>query len=138
MIFPKRRIIPQEWWSRSLAVVATGPTPLAQNSTQSAIQALYDAVLITVPSTAANPVWLGDSSILPASANGLEITPGNPIMLSISNERQLYELQAPLIDESNCLTPESIPFVAWDISTMYFRAVAPTTIGIILFKAPYI
>ncbi len=60
-------------------------------------------------------------------------------MLSINNERQLYELQAPLIDGArNCEIPEGVPFVAWDISQMYFIATAPTTIGIILFKAPFI
>ncbi len=136
MNYPRRQVIAQEWIPKALLVAIT-PTPLTQASQQSAIQALYDSVLITVPSTAANNVWLGNSSIDPALFNGLEIIKGAPIMLSINNERQLYELQAPLVD-TECLTPESIPFVAWDVSQMYFRASAPTTIGIILFKAPYI
>lgn len=136
MNYPSRPIIAQEWWAKALPVLTTA-TPLGQGGTQSSIQALYDAVLITVPSSAANNVWLGDSSIDPALFNGLELIKGNPVMLSISNERQLYEVQAPLVDTS-CTVPEGIPFIAWDISTMYFRASAPTTIGIILFKAPYI
>lgn len=133
---PQRNPIAQEWWPKAFPVGANA-TPLAQGSQQSSIQALYDSILICVPAAAANSVWLGDSSVNPALFNGLEILPREKIMLSIVNERQLYEIQGPLIDR-DCGAPFAIPFISWDVSTMYFRAVAPTTIGIILFKAPYI
>ncbi len=133
---PRRDILAQEWIPKAF-IVGTTPTPLTQGSTQSSIQALYDSILICIPSTVANSVWMGDSSIDPAAFNGVEFIAKEKLMFSINNERQIYELQSPLIKVS-CDDPEGIPFIAWDVSQIFFRAVAPTTIGILLFKAPYI
>ncbi len=99
---------------------------------------MFDAFIISVPRASANAVILGDSSVSPALHNGLEIIPGQPVQLSIDNERQLYEVQAPLVDEA-CATPEAIPFVAWDLANIYLASfVAPQTIGLIFFKNAFL
>jgi hypothetical protein len=92
---------------------------------------------VSVPKASANGVFLGDASVNPLLFNGLEILPGIPIMLSIENERQLYEAQSPIVD-SLCAVPESIPFKVWSPAEIYLVAIAPTPIGIILFPAPYL
>jgi hypothetical protein len=96
--------------------------------------AAFETIVIAVPSTAANVVWFGDSSINVANQNGLELVQGNPIMFAIVNERPRYEVQAPLVDASCQGGDESIPFKVWDPSTMYLIAVAPTRVGILFFK----
>lgn len=136
MQHPKRPILAQRFQSYAL-LVGVGATPLNTSWQQANLSGLYDAFIISVPLAAANGVFLGDASISAILTNGLEILPGIPIMLSIDNERQLYEIQAPLVDQA-CTVPESIPFIAWSPAEIYLVAVAPTTIGIILFSAPYI
>jgi hypothetical protein len=99
---------------------------------------LYDSIIFSLVSSAARSVFLGNSSVLATGVNGLEIRPGIPIQLSIVNDRQLYEIQGPLIDQF-CKTPDGIPFIVWDVAQMYLvTAVAPVTIAIGLFKAAYI
>jgi hypothetical protein len=141
MDHPSRRKIRQTYTPYALLVGVT-PTPLNTGWQQANLDGLYDSILISVPTIRPNVVFLGDSSIRIAAAgnvggNGLEIKPGIPIMLSIVNERQLYELQSPIID-ATCQLPEEIPFICWDPATTYLVAVAPTSVGIILFSRPYI
>lgn len=132
------RPITQQLFTAYALVVALTPTPLNTSNQQANLLGLYDSFLISVPAASANAVWLGGANILAASLNGLEIRPGVPIMLSIHNERQLYEIQSPLVDKF-CVASETIPFVAWDVSTVYLAAaVAPVTVGVILFKASFL
>lgn len=133
MNHPFRDLIKQEFLPKALLVGIT-PTPLGQAAQQSAIMAAFDTIVLAVPSTAANVVWFGDSSINVAAQNGLELTQGNPVLFQIINERPLYEVQAPLVDSTCQSGDESIPFKVWDPSTMYLVAAAPTTVGILFFK----
>jgi len=133
---PKRPTIAQRFQPYAL-LVGIGPTPLNTSWQQANLSGLYDAFIVSVPKAAANGVFLGDASISAVLTNGLEILPGEKIQLSIDNERQLYEIQAPLIDPA-CLVPESIPFIVWSPAEIYLTAVAPTIIGVILFPASYV
>ncbi len=136
MDHPKRSPLVQRF-SPFRLVVGITPTPLNQSNQQVNIAGLYDAFIISVPKAAANTVWLGDASVNVVLGNGLEIPQGLPIMLSIENERQLYELQSPVVDRL-CDVPESIPFIVWSPSEIYLVAVALTPVGVILFPAPYV
>jgi len=133
---PIRPLLKQGFRSYALPVGA-GATPLNLANQQANLSGMYDAFTISVPFGSANTVWLGDSSINALSGNGLEIPVGLPIMLSIHNERQLYEIQSPAVD-ALCVVPESIPFIVWNPSEIYLSAVAPVTVGIVLFQAPYL
>lgn len=134
---PKRAVLAQRFRPYAI-LVGIKPTPLNVSFQQANISGLYDAFIISVPKAAANGVFLGDASISAALNNGLEILPGVPIMLSIDNERQLYEIQGPLVDKLCVVPPEAIPFVAWDVSTIYLAAVAPTSVGVLLFPSSYV
>lgn len=136
MKHPNRPTLAQRFTPFAL-LVGIKATPLNTSWQQANLSGLYDAFIISVPKAAANPVYLGDASISAALGNGLEIPAGAPIMLSIDNERQLYEVQSPLVDNF-CMAPESIPFIVFDPATVYLAAAAPTTVGVILFAAPYI
>lgn len=136
MIRPIRPLLKQGFRPFALAV-GVGATPLNLGNQQANLSGLYDAFSVSVPFGSANTVWMGDASINAAAMNGLEIPVGLPVMLSIDNERQLYEVQSPLVDVA-CLVPESIPFIVWNPSEIYFAAIAPIIIGIVLFQAPYI
>lgn len=134
--WPIRDTIKQEFFSFALTVQIAA-TPLNQGSQQASIQSRIDAIIISVPKAAANVVYLGGKGVAAASLNGLEIPQGVPIMLSITNERQQYEVQAPLVD-GLCQAPWNIPFIAWDVADIYLAAVAPTVVGVMLFPAAYV
>jgi hypothetical protein len=133
---PRRPILSQDFYATSVTVKVQ-PTPLATTFQQSQTQTLYDAFIISVPKARANPIVLGGPNVDAVKSNGLEIVPGVPVMLSIENTRQLYEVQSPLVDGA-CVLPEAIPFVVWDVSTVYLVAVAPTAVGVIFFKAMFL
>lgn len=137
---PTRNVIQQRFTPYALDVTSAKAIPLYPwGRGQQLTQQLYDAFVISVPKAAANGIFLGDASIDPALVNGLEILPGIPIMLSIDNERQLYEIQSPIVDgDPVCRTPEAIPFVSWNLTTIYVRAVANVRVGVIIFQAAFL
>jgi hypothetical protein len=137
MQHPTRRPLKQTFTPFAL-LVGVSATPLNTSWQQANISGFYDSFIISVPQAAANGVFLGDASIDATLNNGLEILPGVPIKLSIDNERQLYEVQAPLVDQFCPAVPESIPFICWNPAEIYLAAIAPTSIGVILFPAPYL
>jgi hypothetical protein len=137
----KRPIIPQPFYPFKLTVGVI-PTALATASQQSSIAKRVDAIILSLAAIAANPVYLGGPNVVVPGAlgvniNGLEIRPGVPVQLSIKNERQLYEVQAPLIDVA-CRDAEEIPFVAWPVDQMFLIAAGPTDLGVILFPAAFL
>lgn len=136
MIRPNRALLRQTFFPFSLNVLAVA-TPLASAGLQASLESLYTTILITNAAAAANSVWLGDASISVLGRNGLEILPGRSRTLTIGNERQLYELQAPLTDGMKC-QPDGIPFIVWDVSTVYLIAAAPTVVGGMLFPEMYL
>lgn len=135
MIRPNREPQAQKFTPFNVNVLVA-PTPLAQAGINAALSSLYTGILISVP-TGGVPVWLGNSGISAAAANGLEISPGVPVFLGVFNERQLYELQGPITDKL-CIAPIAIPFSVWDVSQIYLAATgAPQPTGIILFPETF-
>jgi hypothetical protein len=133
---PKRPAIRQVFVPYAL-LVGVKPTPLNTSWQQANLSGLYESFILSVPKARANGIFLGDASVDPVKNNGLEILPGVPIQLSINNERQVYEVQSPIAD-AFCAVPESIPVIVWDPATIYLVAIAPTSIGVILFPKPYV
>ncbi len=133
---PKRPIIAQFFINFRLTVGVV-PTPINSAAEQAGLAWMADAMIISIPVAAAVPVYFGGAGVNAVTPNGLEIRPGIPIMLSIQNERQLYEVQAPLVD-MECVTPEVIPYIVWELSTCYLVATAPVGVGVLIFKAPYL
>lgn len=75
---------------------------------------------------------------------GLEIQSGTAPFFAIDQEgRQFYELQAPLIDIAaglKCTTQplEGVPFVVWDLSTIYLVASAPQMVSVSVYPTMYL
>jgi len=137
----QRPIIKQEGDAMQFTVPVAPATPLMP---QSGLTTLIDTFLITIPSTAANSVWLGFNQGV-IVGNGLELLAGTTVAFKIDHDtRQLYELQSMLIRINNALcgqaiTPtDAIPFVAWDMSQIFVVAAAATVISFATFKAVYI
>lgn len=123
------------------AVVAVGLTPTPLTANPSLTLAYIDSFLICVYSTAANSVFFGDSTV--SITTGIEIPAGVTVQFSASNERQLYELQNPLIQMSEVLTcerqtAEEIPFVYFDLSQLFLVAAAATNVVVMPFKRAYV
>lgn len=124
---------------QSVVAVGLTPTPLSSNP---ALQLAYiDSFIICVYSTAANSVFFGDGTV--SITTGIEIPAGVSIQFAISNERQLYELQNPLLSmqaamECDKVKGEEIPFVYWDMSQLFLVAAAATNAIVMPFKRAYV
>lgn len=134
-----RPLVKQEATSFSLSVAVT-PTPIAP---QLGLTSMIDSFIVTIPSTAANSVFMGfDAGV--TTTTGLELLAGTSENFRIDQGgRQLYELQFPLMDLRNdklCKTDplEQIPYVVWDMSQVYLVAAAITVVTIAVFKAVYV
>lgn len=139
MFSVNRPLVAQEWATNGLTVNVAPAQPLGP---QFPITAMIDAFYITVPAAAANSIFIGGNPAVTIT-NGLELLAGTTSAFIIEHEdRQLYELQKPLIDMARTMcnpeSPETIPFVVWDLSQVYVVAVAATVISFAPFKAMYI
>lgn len=103
-----------------------------------------DAMLIDVPSTALNSVWLGYGSGVQVGT-GVEIQPGTPFFFSPTNTRELWELQrvfeylTEIMGGLNGITPLPVykaPRVVLDASNWFLIASATTTVTGLLFLIP--
>jgi hypothetical protein len=134
---PSRPVIRQDFLATSLTV-ATVPTPLSQSLS---LQSLVTSFVISVPTTAANSIFLGDGGV--TITTGFEIPAGSAPAFIIENYKQPYELQGPLlgIEEStkHCIADaDALPFICFDPSQIYLIAAANTTISILFFKEMFI
>jgi hypothetical protein len=135
---PNRPVLYQTYTTRSLTVLTT-PTPIGQNNS---ITELINSIVISVPASAANNVFFGDSNV--TTTSGVELVRGaGPIEFVIEDERMLYELMQPTIKMAEImgcdkLIPADVPFVAWDLSQIFLIAAANTTVSIATFRAPFI
>jgi len=136
-----RPVIKQEGNAQAFTVPVAPAAPLMS---QSGLTAMIDTFIITVPSTAANSVFLGFNQGV-IVGNGIELLIGTTVQFKIDHDtRQLYELQNLLININGgvCGQPvnpkELIPFVVWDMSQIYVVAAAATAITFATFKAVYI
>jgi len=127
---PERQPIVQDF--RAFAITATlPPTPLISGIPSANRSSLYTTITFSIIPTG-TPAIIGDSSVRPALSNGQWITPGVVTRWVIRNERQLYEVQAPLVDQFQCLA-DGIPIIVWDMSAIFVAAAAPQLVGIIVY-----
>lgn len=117
--------------------------PAASPAPQYGLTSLIDSFTITVPTTAANSVFLGfDGGVIVGT--GIELLAGTTIEFRIEHDgRQIYELQNLVrkLIQHQCGSAgemEYIPFVCWDMSQIFLVAAAPTAVTMALFKAVYI
>jgi len=128
----------------SLINVTTAPLPLDPTVDKTK---LITTFAVSNPVAGAS-VYIGNAGVtIPGGANpGFEIPAGTSPQFSIDQQgRQLYELQAPLQGINaglNCntslLTIEGLPFVVWDLSSIFIVAVAATTVTVITFPTMYL
>jgi hypothetical protein len=108
------------------------------------LTALIQAFVISNPSGNANSVWLGDQTV--SITNGYEIKPGAGPLFAVTEERQFYEIQNPLIKQWETLNcqpypnPDLIPIVCWNPSHFFLvsNVAGPTTVGMVFFKSVYV
>lgn len=135
----QRPLVAQEFTTQAFTVTTAPQSPAQALS----ITSMIDVFMITVPSTAANSIFLGSSQAM-TTATGIELLAGTTVQFRIDHDgRQLYEIQMLLREIAACITGrnqpvEAIPFVVWDMSQVYLVAAANTAISIGLFKAVYI
>lgn len=140
--WPERPVVRQDFTSQNL-VVGTTPTPL--NSDQALAQSYIDSFIIAVPSTAANSVFMGNQAVTAAAnGGGVEIVAGAmPNFRIEQGGRMLYEILRPLLEMSavaGCKIerPDVLPFVCWDLSTIFLIATANTNVTVMFFRNPFV
>ncbi len=132
-----RPVIEQTFFSASLAVGVVA-TPLAQ---QLNLSSMVDTFIISNFSGNANSVFAGDAGIQLNS--GVEIIKGAGVTFRITQTRQLYEIQNPVLVSAGValcqsMSPDMIPVIVWNPSNLYLIASAPTTIGVLFFRNVYV
>lgn len=124
--------------------LAVGTVPTAIKPTANFQAELINSFVISVPASAANNVFLGDSNV--SLVSGMEIIAGGgPVSFEIMDERMRYELLSPLqkmLEVLTCgllnFTPSDIPFTCWDLSQVFVIATAATNVSITTFKKQFI
>jgi hypothetical protein len=134
-----RDIVFQEFNSFSLLVAIT-PTPISSVFTKSD---LIDSFAISVPSSAANNVFIGNQAV--STTSGLELVAGGgPVLFRIKNQVIQYDIHSAIDPAAsalmcNQLVPiQGIPFIVWDLRLICLVAVAPTTVAVAPFKSMFI
>jgi hypothetical protein len=118
----ERQTIQQTWDSVSIIVPATPQAISLASVAQSAGVLLVDSIIIGLHPDAASIIYLGKAGVIGGlTSNGIPILEGEKIQLSISNERPIYEIQAPIVDQT-CSSPVPIPLVVWNLSDMWLTA----------------
>lgn len=140
---PKRDNLAQVFYNR-LVTAGTTPTPISSGFQQTDIMGRFDTIIFSNDSRNPRSIYFGGPNVTATSpSNGWEFLAGKSYILSIHNDRQLYELQNPLVDLSgviaaNCSTPPvTLPFTVWDLSSCYVIAAAATGLAVLIFKAMY-
>ena len=136
-----RDIVYQPFDTFSLTVAIT-PTPISSTFTKADI---IDSVAITVPSTAANNVFIGNAGV--TTASGLEIIAGGgPLLFRILNQRVQYDIHSALDPAASALAGcngqdlpiRGIPFIVWDLRQICLIATAPTVVAIAPFRSMFV
>jgi len=122
----------------AISVVANVAQPLKANG---ALPDMIESFILSVPSTAANSVFIGDVNV--SLTSGVEVVPGAPLFFSLNQIRQMYEVQAPaeiLAKTAGCepdYLSEAIPFICFNLFNMWVVASANTTFSLMTFKTPW-
>lgn len=132
---PDRPVLAQRFTALALPATVAAQS-ISSISQQFSISQLITGFCLSTPVGAQNCI-LGDATVSTALGNGLWITPGVPILLTIGDQRQVYEVQMPLLDIGKCADGLAIPFTSFDFSQWYVAAAAPQTIGLLVFYETY-
>lgn len=134
-----RDIVFQPFETLAVAVGIT-PTPISPNFTKAD---LIDSFAVSVPSTAANNVFIGNTAV--TTTTGLEIVAGaGPLQFIIRNQNIQYDIHSSLDPLADAMLPcnvvqvRGIPFVVWDLTQICLVATAPTTVVVAPFRAVFI
>ena len=133
-----RPILSQPLITLTVAVGLT-PTPIVSQGDKTS---LVESFIISVDTSAANSVFLGDQGVTINS--GIEIVAGaGPVNFAILNQAQQYDTQLPLIalgEMLGCIPqqPFAIPFIIWDLSQIYLVAAAPTNVRVLPFRSQFV
>ena len=136
-----RPLVVQQFLTRAVAVT-TAATPIDTTLDKSR---LITSFAISNP-VGGTSVFLGNPGVTIAGGTnaGFEIPGGSAPNFVIDNQgRQLYELQDSLNQilaglQCNIKPLDGIPFVVWDISTMFLVASAATTVTLIILPTMYL
>ncbi len=129
-------IIEQTFFNQSVAV-GTAAAPIAG---QLKMSSMITAIILCNPTGNAS-VFLGDANV--TVTTGIEILAASSVMLTIKQDRQLYEVQDPVllsaqVDLCQTLPSVMIPIIVWNPSNIYLVGTAPTTIAVMLFRNVYV
>lgn len=134
-----RDIVFQDFNSFAVPVAVT-PTPISSVFTKSD---LIDSFAISVPSSAANNVFIGNNAV--TTTTGLEIIAGGgPLLFRIRNQKIQYDIHSALDPVASSLVCnqiipiQGIPFIVWDLRQICLVAVAPTTVVVAPFRSMFI
>lgn len=138
MIRTQRQLIGQEFSTFGLTVGVTA----IQVSASLGISSLISTIVFSVFTGQAQSVFLGADAGVTVTT-GLELPPGSPQEYVVLNDRELVELESPLLDISTVLQcrraiADNVPFVVWDVTRMYLIAAANTTMSVGVFKEMWI
>ena len=131
---------------RTFAVTLVGAAAAIPLDPGASKQNLITTFAISNPTTSGTSIFIGNAGVTaPGGANpGFEIQPGSaPAFRSFQEGRQLYELQgmlAQLVQAANCANTqlEKIPFIVFDLSTIFAFSAMNVTFTVIAFQAMYL
>lgn len=141
---PQRQRMPQEWGVINITVTTT-PQVLSNSLGPSS---LITTIVLSVPTGQAQGVFLGPTSGVTITT-GLEIPVGNPQEYAVINERELVEIESPLLGiwaaimgalrcPINVVQSDQVPIAAWDLTNMWLVAAANTTLNVGTFKEMWV
>lgn len=135
---PSRTPIEQTFFNFSISVPNT-PVPL---SSQIQVPSLITSIILSNPSSNANSVFMGDQNV--TTLTGIEITVGSAPILSLAQERQLYEVQDPMLLAAQTLACQKtdaiqIPLVVFNPQKIFLIAgvAGPTIVACMMFRSVY-
>lgn len=136
----------QQTYANFVVNVKTTPTPV---NVSLDISSMIQSFTLCNPSINTNSVFYGDSGVTASSAGpvigtGIELLTGTQQTFIIRQERQMYEIQEPVLyiaQKELCtdeVTPYEIPFICWKLSDFYVVATVATSISCMIFRSPFI
>lgn len=129
-------------YQRALNFIVTAnvtPVPITNGNMQ------VETLIFNIDSTVGNSAFFGfSSSITPTT--GIEIRPGTPFPIVLSQDREFWELQrvveamagmmAASLNIPGTLGPYRAPRVVFDASDFFITATVATTVRVMLFLTP--
>lgn len=134
----------QQTYANFSIAVKTSPTPINPSLD---ISSMIQSFTLCNPAVNTNSVFYGDSGVTASTAGnigtGIELLTGTVQTFVIRQERQMYEVQDPVLliaqkELCQVLPPYEIPFIVWKLNDFWLVANAATTISCMIFRSPFI